>query len=306
MKILIALDVSHQCREIIAELAARPWPAGSSFLLIHVLDPFPFAKAPISLQRAKKEAEALLKNAGKRLCAEGWAVDEEVVLGRARQAIAKIAGSWKANLVVVGSHEAGALTRLFLGSTARAVLRDAPCSVEIVRPRLDEAGPVRDAEMKILVGTDGSEYSTIALQSLASRPWPEGTKFKVISLPEPFMPLREFPYLEMKEIERLNASTIHDAERYAKAGAEILRKNGLNVDTDTPLPCDSDAREIVKEAEKWGAHMIVVGSHGLRGFDRWTLGSVSEHVALHAPCSVEVIRGSSTADRKPKKTARKD
>jgi len=37
--------------------------------------------------------------------------------------------------------------------------------------------------------------------------------------------------------------------------------------------------------------MIVLGS-GRRGFDGWTPGSVSEHLTLHAPCSVEVIRGS--------------
>jgi nucleotide-binding universal stress UspA family protein len=47
---------------------------------------------------------------------------------------------------------------------------------------------------------------------------------------------------------------------------------------------------IMDEAEKWGADLIVVGSHGHRGIERFLLGSVSEGVALHAKCSVEVIR----------------
>lgn len=306
MKVLVALDATPRCGEIVAELASRPWPADASFLLLHVLDPYPFAKAPISLQRAKHEAETQLKNVGKRLCASGWATEEDVVLGRARQRIAKIAASSKADLVVVGSNEAGALTRLLLGSTARAVLRHAPCSVEIVRPRLDEEGPIRDMGMKILVATDGSEYSTAALRSLASRPWPEGSKFRVISIPEPFMPLGEFPYFEMKEIESLNTAAMKDAKRYAESGAEILREAGLDTETDTPFPRDSDAREIVKEAERWHARMIVLGSHGRRGFDRWTIGSVSEHVALHAPCSVEVIRGSLPQKANSKKARRKE
>ena len=306
MKILVALDAGPQCGDIVAEIASRPWPAGSSFLLLHVLDPFPFAKAPISLERAKIETRSQLKNAGKRLCAGGWAVEEGVVLGRARQRIVKIAGSWNADLVVVGSNEAGALTRLLLGGTARVVLRHAPCSVEIVRPRLNEVGPVRGQGMKILVATDGSEYSEVALQSLAHRPWPEGSKFRVISIPEPFMEFGEFPYFEMKEIEKLNAAAIKDAKHHAESGAEILRKKGLDVETDTPLPHGSDAREIVKEAERWDARMIVLGSHGRRGFDRWTLGSVSEHVALHAPCSVEVIRGSLPAKGDPKKSRGKE
>jgi nucleotide-binding universal stress UspA family protein len=47
---------------------------------------------------------------------------------------------------------------------------------------------------------------------------------------------------------------------------------------------------ILKEASDWGAHLIVLGSHGRRGLDRLLLGSVSEAIAAHAPCSVEVIR----------------
>ena len=38
------------------------------------------------------------------------------------------------------------------------------------------------------------------------------------------------------------------------------------------------------------ADLIVVGSHGHHGIERFLLGSVSEGVALHAKCSVEVIR----------------
>jgi nucleotide-binding universal stress UspA family protein len=44
-------------------------------------------------------------------------------------------------------------------------------------------------------------------------------------------------------------------------------------------------------ADLWGADLIVVGSHGRRGVDRYLMGSVSEAVALHAHCSVEVVRG---------------
>jgi nucleotide-binding universal stress UspA family protein len=34
----------------------------------------------------------------------------------------------------------------------------------------------------------------------------------------------------------------------------------------------------------------VVGSHGKTGLDRLLLGSVSEHIARHATCSVEIVR----------------
>jgi nucleotide-binding universal stress UspA family protein len=48
---------------------------------------------------------------------------------------------------------------------------------------------------------------------------------------------------------------------------------------------------ILKDAENWVADLIVVGSHGRRGFKRFLLGSVSEEVAMNAHCSVVVVRG---------------
>jgi len=49
---------------------------------------------------------------------------------------------------------------------------------------------------------------------------------------------------------------------------------------------------ILKEAQDWGANLIVLGSHGQSGLTRLLLGSVSEAVATLALCSVEVIRHS--------------
>lgn len=304
MRVLIALDATTQCKEIVNEVASRPWPAGTVFILLHVLDPYPFVKAPISLGRAKEAAAAQLQNASQSLVEAGWKVETAVVLGMPRRAISQIAESWKADLAMVGSNEAGALMRLFLGSTARSVLRHAPCSVEIVRPSLPAKKGSALREMKILVATDGSEFSTAAIESVANRPWPKGSKAKVISIPEPFMPLGEFPYLELKEIEDQNTAALVDAQRYAETGAQILSKAGIKAVAETPLPRDSDAREIVREAERWEAEIVVVASHGRRGFDRLTMGSVSEHVALHAHCSVEVIRIPSATNKTATKSSK--
>jgi nucleotide-binding universal stress UspA family protein len=52
--------------------------------------------------------------------------------------------------------------------------------------------------------------------------------------------------------------------------------------------CPKDA--IVAEAERCGADMIVVGSHGYGPIRRFFLGSVSLFVALHSPCSVLISR----------------
>ncbi len=44
------------------------------------------------------------------------------------------------------------------------------------------------------------------------------------------------------------------------------------------------------EAEQWDADLIVVESHGYGNVEKFVLGPVSQAVASHAPCSVEIVR----------------
>jgi len=72
--------------------------------------------------------------------------------------------------------------------------------------------------------------------------------------------------------------------------ASELRSAGFTVDTAVEV---GDIRErILDSAAEWGADLIVVGSHGRRGVQRFLLGSVAEFVARHAKCSVEIVRTS--------------
>jgi nucleotide-binding universal stress UspA family protein len=290
MKTLIALDGSQSSEVVLQQAIDRPWPAGTTFCLLNVVDPFFFAKAPLLLEEAKQAAYKALKVAAASFEGTSWITVTEVILGNPRRAISDYASEWKADLVMVGSQGLGALTRIFVGSTARAVLRQAPCSVEIVRPPAPEKISSGKRAMNILLATDGSEFSVEALHSIASRPWPEGSEVKVLSIPEAIIVLGEFPYFGPHELEDLNKSAFDYARQSADAGIEMLSKTGLKVSAEVPILRETPARSILSEAEKWHADLVVLGSHGRRGFDRLAMGSVSEVVALHAHCSVEVIR----------------
>ena len=52
----------------------------------------------------------------------------------------------------------------------------------------------------------------------------------------------------------------------------------------------SPESRIVETAEEFGADLIIVGSHGYSRWERLLLGSVSQSVVHHAPCSVLVVR----------------
>jgi nucleotide-binding universal stress UspA family protein len=86
---------------------------------------------------------------------------------------------------------------------------------------------------------------------------------------------------------------------WREAGEEILaraaaRASQARVEAESTL-LESDGRRVsatvVKEAQRWGADLIVVGTHGRRGLDRLLLGSVAEGVARTAPVSVLLVRG---------------
>lgn len=294
MRVLIATN-GLSPEVLAAQVAAeRPWPRGSSFCLMHVLDPYPFSRTPLSFDRAKELVLHNLQVAGQGLKQAGWEVTAEICLGSPRRGINRFAGAWKADLIMVGCNDASDLTRLFLGSTAQSVVRHAPCSVEVVRPRPDGSASFANQPMKILIPTDGSEFSLAALRSVAARPWPAGSSAKIISVPE-FIFLQTSPYFAAGEVKELETASLDEAKKAIAAGVEVLANTKLNTTSEVPAFEDRPHRVILREAETWGADLVVVGSHGRSGFDRVVMGSISEAVALHAKCSVEVIRESKSS-----------
>lgn len=147
--------------------------------------------------------------------------------------------------------------------------------------------------MKILLAIDGSPSSKAAVTEIASKPWPEGTEVKILSavkvaipyIPDPLL-LLETANLKLRESE-FNRLTIA-VEQAADQLRESESGNRLKIETEI---LDGSPKEvIVDEAEAWGADLIVVGSHGYGNIKRFLLGSVSQAVATHAPCSVQIVR----------------
>jgi nucleotide-binding universal stress UspA family protein len=290
MKILVGVDGSSASDAALQQVTLRLWPKGSEFQLVTAVDPFFFVRAPQLLDETKKSTKEELEEDAAGLRAKGWPVNTEVLLDNPRHAIPKLATEWRADLAVLGSHGRGTFTRLLIGSTAQAVLRHGPCSVEIVRtPRGDRASADLHG-MRILLPTDGSEYAVLAANKAAERPWPEGSIFKVLACPEYPVLIGEYPYYAPEQLAELSKASEEHAKAAAVQAAAVLRNSGLAVKTEVTEPRDSPARTILSSAELWQADLIVMGSHGRRGFDRLVMGSVSETVAMHAHCSVEVVR----------------
>ena len=147
--------------------------------------------------------------------------------------------------------------------------------------------------MKILLAIDGSPCSEQAVAEVARRPWPADSQLRVISVVEPPGALAAEPYMGItgyfEEVERLKHK---QAEEVLDAAAGALREGAgtARMAVTTEALTGSPKRAIVEEAEGWGADLVVVGSHGYHTWERMLLGSVSQSVAAHALCSVEIVR----------------
>lgn len=89
-----------------------------------------------------------------------------------------------------------------------------------------------------------------------------------------------------------NTATWHARQTQSSNMATPPTKSEVAPGDPKPRPNDINGPKnvILDEAANWHADLIVVGSHGRRGLDRFLLGSVSETVAIYAHCSVEVLR----------------
>lgn len=143
--------------------------------------------------------------------------------------------------------------------------------------------------MKILLAIDDSKFSQAAVQSVVGRGWLPGTEVKVLHVIEPPSLLlgREMTGYD-PEFEELWKARREEAKSLVEKAEEKLRKSGLSV---TPALVEGDPKSrIIDIAKEWPADLIVLGSHGRNGLNRFLMGSVSENVARHAHCSVEIIR----------------
>jgi nucleotide-binding universal stress UspA family protein len=231
-------------------------------------------------QALLKRASDVTGHVAEQLERSGISAETVVKIDEPSLVILSEAEGLPADLIFIRAHTYTDLNRWLLGSVSNVVLRDAPCSVEIVRATTASAEHGARKGLKILIGIDGSIiFSLSAAYSVAARPWPKGTIVKVLSVDEPVVHLVE-PLIHEPMIETmLKVSTQAEA---------ILSDAGLTTIRDTVK--GNPKEEIISEAGTWSADLIVVGSRGRRGLKRWLLGSVSEAVARHAPCSVEVIR----------------
>lgn len=148
--------------------------------------------------------------------------------------------------------------------------------------------------MNVLLAIDESAGSRAALRAVIDRT-PKTAHIKVLSAVELPSASVKFAAAAAGQVVGYPAPLAPQIEAAARRAAQIvdeaveeLHRAGF---TASGAVESGDARSVIVDtAEQDHDDVIVVGAHGRTGLERLLLGSVSEAVARHAPCSVEIVR----------------
>lgn len=197
----------------------------------------------------------------------------EVLTGPAPFVIAEVARERRAELVVLGGKQHGALARGLGRSTAHYLVRKLDVPVLVVG---DSAGPIT----KVLAAVDLSTASTPTVNAAEQFANLFGARLCVLHVVEPL----RFTYVapDQWDEEAYERRSREAFERFVSpfkrvAAEDLVVRRGLAAET------------ITEEAGAWHADVVVVGSHGKGWVDRILIGSTTQRLVTELPTSVLVV-----------------
>lgn len=146
------------------------------------------------------------------------------------------------------------------------------------------------AYQHILVPVDGSATSLVAVKQAADIAKAFGSKVTAICI----LTIDPFVGVEFINTKDLNESYIKQAtagvQELLDQAKQQFAQEGVEVETKI-VEGQVIHKEIVNAAEQVNADLIVIGSHGRKGFKKMVLGSVAQSVLGEAQVPVLVVRG---------------
>lgn len=146
--------------------------------------------------------------------------------------------------------------------------------------------------MRILVATDGSEFSQRAVEEACryARKF-DDVSVNIVSVYEPPALMAAEPFaLSSGYIAEMTEAGKTTATNAVESASVKFAEDCSGIAVEKTVEMGNPAELIIEIARKCGADLIIVGSHGRGFWGRLALGSVSSAVVHHSPCPVLVVR----------------
>ena len=285
MRIVAAVDWSDETFSAVQ--AVTQLYAAEELILIHAVDVRPFESPVRGLaiaRQAYEEYRQALVNAGNQLLEQTSALVQTSVgsirrlceIGAPTDVILDTIRAASADLVVLGARGRGRLTELVLGSVSHHVLLHAPCSTLVIKRPLNSL-------KRVLLAVESSDDAEQVQRWLHSRPFKKPVELTVMNVvPNPYFgdPGTTIAYASWtKEAEE-------SATRLVNHVKDELSGPSYSVTTEVVMGFPTEA--IARAAERFD--LLLVGSHGRKGVERFLLGSVSHSLVHRVACPILVVR----------------
>lgn len=203
----------------------------------------------------------------------------ETRTGRAASEIAAFCREQDAQLLVVGEHGEDWIGEAVLGGTAQRVLALADLPVLLVRRAVS-------AELScILLATDFSDNATRAAQ--LSLDWfPDVRQRLLNACTVAFEGRMRMAGVSLEHIEGYRRDELARAEQRMEAQMQALRSAapvGKRIVQGYPTTV------LLREIERLGAELLVIGKHGGTMLDERLLGSITQNLLYRADCNVLLV-----------------
>lgn len=267
-RILVGVDGSVRAEEAARQAARLAAKAGAELVLAYVID----TGHPHDSDDVEAEADAALERAAVHARELDAKADPRLLAGSPATALLDESRELRADLICVGQ-DAGVLGgAVRVGRVAEHVMREAECSVLIARTA-GSAFPER-----ILCGVDGSEASAGTASLAASIAASSGAELRLVHV---------VPVFRGRDAEW---TLEEDEPSPPELEVSVAAATDQGVVPRRDMAMGRPEHALVAAVERAKADLLVVGHRGVKGVSRVVLGSVSEHCAKHAPCSVLVAR----------------
>jgi nucleotide-binding universal stress UspA family protein len=278
-KILVAVDGSESSRNALRQafrlaVDEKCWITVTSVVPPYTGDLDLTAVTDVRASLTKPCEDAL--GDARRLADEDRALIKTVCeIGETYERIVDLADAENCGIIVMGRRGRGRFERALMGSVTARVIGHTQRDVLVV------PGDTRLGWKKIVVGTDGSRFSTVATDKAIDFARAYGSELKIISIVD-------VPTELYAEAPAAVEDLIRKAKEYTAVVKTKAEAAGVPAETFVGEAETWDA--IVKLAAEQAVDMIIMGSHGRTGLRRLLMGSVTEKVIGNACCPVMVVK----------------
>jgi nucleotide-binding universal stress UspA family protein len=315
VKILVPVEDPLFGAAMVDLIARHSWPVGTQFIVVHVLEPYLLDKsAHITFSKLlEANEEQVISDATKLVNRVAEAINnsnpdaivsQEVVQAHVKEQIIRMAATWGADLITVGTHGRSGFSQFVLGSVSLALTSELKVPMILVRP---DAQTLKEWDSlptlthqsceeslaktgrrlrRVLIALDDTTLSEQLVDFVAKHSWDQDCVIRLFSAIEKPSSVLLPTSKAMELADELTAIAEARLQQFSRLLVSELKTSHV----ETMVGRGQPQGLILSMAQEWAADLLIVGCHFRNSIGKFLLGGVSLPTLCQSPCSVLLIK----------------